>query len=114
MIDLTFDKLPEAVNQLSQKLNSIEQLLLETKSEKFHSQDDLLTIQEASSFLKLSVPTLYLKVSKREICFQKKGKRLYFLKSDLLTWIKSGRSETGTEIREQIGELILKRKGGKR
>ena len=75
------------------------------------SEIELLTIQEAAKFLTLSVSTLYLKVSRREICFQKKGKRLYFLKSDLIEWVKQGRDfdpiVTGSG-------LIQKKKGGKR
>jgi excisionase family DNA binding protein len=40
--------------------------------------EKLLTVQEAAEFLNLSVPTIYLKVSKGEIPFMKRSKRLYF------------------------------------
>ncbi len=40
--------------------------------------DQLLTIQQAAEFLKLSVPTLYGLVSKSQLPVSKRGKRLYF------------------------------------
>ena len=51
----------------------------------------LLTIQEAAEFLSLSVPTLYSKVSKGELPVMKRGKRLYFSRTELMEYIKQGR-----------------------
>lgn len=50
---------------------------------------DIIDIDEAAAFLGLQRPTLYTKVSKRQIPFMKQGKRLYFSKTDLTEWIKS-------------------------
>jgi excisionase family DNA binding protein len=62
--------------------------------------NDLCDISAAAEFLGLKVPTLYSKVSKREIPFSKPGgKRLYFSKEELTKWIK--------------GEWTNKGKGGK-
>lgn len=75
---------------------------------------DLLTIQEASELLHLTVPTLYSKNSKGEIpgvC--KQGKRLYFSKQSLIDWIKEGKQMSNDEIEAQA-DSFLKRKGGKR
>lgn len=51
--------------------------------------DDIINIDEAAKFLGLERPTLYTKVSKRQIPFMKQSKRLYFSKKDLTEWIKS-------------------------
>ena len=40
--------------------------------------EQFLNIQEAAQFLNLTVPTIYSKVSKRELPCMKRGKRLYF------------------------------------
>lgn len=53
------------------------------------SEDEILSIDEAAEFLGLERPTLYTKVSKRQIPFMKQGKRLYFSKSELTSWLKS-------------------------
>ena len=71
-----------------------------------HQPEQLLTIQEAAEFLTLSVATMYSKVSKNEIPFMKKGKRLYFSRIELLEYVKQGRSKSNTEI-EQEAEMYL-------
>jgi excisionase family DNA binding protein len=47
-----------------------------------------LSIQEAAAFLNLSVPTVYSKVSRRDLPYYKSGKRLYFIKSELQDFLK--------------------------
>ena len=61
MNQITFEQLPTAFTQLYNKVESIERLL-QLKHE-LPEADQLLTIQEAAEFLKLSVPTLYGLVS---------------------------------------------------
>ena len=64
--------------------------------------DELLfNIQEAGNFLKLSVPTIYSKVSRKELPYMKRGKRLYFSKTDLMEFLKSGRVLTSDEAQAQ-------------
>lgn len=110
MEPLTFDQLPQAVSKLYDKLSNIEQLLLNTNNQTADS-DELLTITEAAKFLNLSVPTIYGKVSRREIPVNKQGKRLYFYKSELADWIKAGRKMTSSEIKQQADEFaIIQRK----
>ena len=61
----------------------------------------LLTIQQAADFLHLTVPTLYGKVHAREIPFSKLGKRLYFSKTELTDWVKTGRQKTTAEVQAE-------------
>jgi excisionase family DNA binding protein len=96
---LTFEKLPEAVGLLLEKVARIESLL-EGQQYSFSEQDDLITIKQASKLLDLAIPTLYSKVSRKEIPVNKQGKRLYFYKSELQDWIRQGRKRTSAEIRE--------------
>lgn len=107
---ITFDKLPEAVGQLLDKVNHIEQLLGQQNQPP--DQDELLNIQKAAKFLDLAVPTLYSKVSRKEIPVNKQGKRLYFYKSELENWIKQGRKKTADELRENI--VLSRRSNSKR
>jgi excisionase family DNA binding protein len=53
--------------------------------------EQLLTIQQAAEFLSLTVPTLYSKTSKGELPFMKRGKRLYFSRTELMEYVKAGR-----------------------
>jgi excisionase family DNA binding protein len=94
---ISFDMLPEMVSILFQKLETIENLLSSEKN-LTNNKDNLLTIKQAGSFLNLSVPTIYSKVSKRELPCLKQNNRLYFVESELMDYLKSGRRETNSEI----------------
>ena len=93
----TFEELPQAISALHDKVDNIKDLLLESQKVP-PPYADLLTIKQVAAFLSLSVPTLYTKVSRKEIPVNKRGKRLYFSITELSTWIKSGRKKTQEEI----------------
>lgn len=86
-----FEDLPQAVAMLHQRFNVIENLLLKQADENKPKSDNLLTIEQASELINLSVNTIYAKVSKQEIPFFKKGRRLYFDKVELIAWVQSGK-----------------------
>ena len=109
METFTFDQLPQAVSKLHDKLNSIEQLLLQANNSPTQ-EDELLTVSQAAKFLNLSVPTIYGKVSRKEIPVNKQGKRLYFHRSELGNWIKAGRQKTVLEITQEAEENIVVKK----
>ena len=71
-MNYTFEQLPQAVNKLHERLDGIEKLLRSSQSIELEFSSELLTIQQASTFLNLSVPTLYSKVSRKEIPVNKK------------------------------------------
>jgi excisionase family DNA binding protein len=50
----------------------------------------LFNIKEAADYLKLAVQTIYSYTSQGTIPFFKKGKRLYFRKTDLDYWLTGG------------------------
>ncbi len=52
---------------------------------------ELLSISQAAQYLNLAKQTLYGFTSKGEIPFLKKGKKLYFKKSELTKWINTGK-----------------------
>ncbi len=110
MTEFTHNNLPEAVKELFTKLDNIERLLGSQKNQP--ETDQLLSIQQAGELIKLTPPTIYGLVSKNEIPFSKKGKRLYFSKVDLIDWIKEGRKKTIAEISNEASTYV-KMKGGK-
>ncbi len=90
--------------------NSIRKILGSQKHEHHLDSDHLLTIQEASAFLNLTVPTLYGYVHRAEIPVMKKSKRLYFSKQQLMDWVKEGQKKTISEIHEQASDFVNIRK----
>lgn len=74
--------------------------------------EKLLSIKEASEYLNLTVPTLYGKVSKKEIPFMKRGKRLYFSSVELLNYLKEGKVKTNLEIEAEANAYSFNSKTG--
>ncbi|MCX6277168.1 MAG: helix-turn-helix domain-containing protein [Bacteroidetes bacterium] len=110
-MEMTFEKLPQAVNQLFDKLENIERLLL-SQSNDPHEADKLLTIQQAAEILHLSVPTIYGLVQRAQVPVCKRGKRLYFSKQELTSWIMSGRKQTISEINAEAHSYMHKSRRG--
>jgi excisionase family DNA binding protein len=104
----TFEQLPHAVSLLHEKLNKIERLLLERQEQQ--KQDDIFDTAQAAAFLNVSVATMYTKVCNQELPVNKRGKRLYFYKSELEEWIKGGRKRTADELRLEAQEHVNKGK----
>ena len=61
-------------------------------------QNEFLNISEASDFLKMAKQTLYGLTSNRQIPFIKKGKKVYFNKSEVIAWLNEGKMKTQSEI----------------
>ena len=66
MANLTFDQLPQAVYEIQQKLERIEQLLVQLNKTGPES-DKFFTVSEAADFLNLSVATIYKLSSSGEL-----------------------------------------------
>jgi predicted DNA-binding transcriptional regulator AlpA len=98
MEKLTFDELPQAVAELSDKLDRIENLLKSKSSEQCPPKEELLTVEDTAKFLRLSVATVYGLSRKRDIPVLKRSKRIYFLRADLIQYLKQGRKKTNAEI----------------
>jgi excisionase family DNA binding protein len=106
---LTFDQLPRAISELLEKVSKIEDIL----SHDHHDEtdvDSLFSIKQASAFLNLSISTIYGKVCRREIPVSKQGKKLYFNKTELLEWIRSGRKSTLAEIANTVNLIPRRRR----
>jgi len=110
----TFEELPNAVSLLAEEIRAVKELLLkQDRSKPLESVEQLLSVEEAAEFLNLAIPTIYSKVSKRELPSMKRGKKLYFSNLELIDYLKKGRKSTNEEILESAGKYVSKRKGGK-
>ncbi len=98
---LTLETLPKAFTHLSREVGEIKKLLLE-KSSNAQEPDRFLSVREVGKYLRLSPATIYGLVLNRRIPHQKRGNRLYFLKSEIDDWIKAGRRRTVDEMKEAL------------
>ncbi len=86
----TFETLPRAVSELNRKMDLI---LSQTQNQKQENQDRLFTIEQFIEYLPEhpARQTVYGWVNDRRAPYEKYGKRLYFRKSSIDTWLANGR-----------------------
>lgn len=95
----------EAINELVNRITN--QLNVSLIRDKPLQEDVFLNIDELSKLISMTKGSIYGLVHKNAIPYHKKGK-LYFLKSEILDWIKSGKRETKSSIHEKANEYLLK------
>ena len=82
---------------------SVRKILSEkTENKQSESSSLLLSIKEASAFLKLAPQTIYGFTSKRLIPFIKRGKKLYFKKNELELWLDEGKKKSLDELNKEF------------
>jgi len=106
MVDISFENMPAVLQKIYEKVERME-LLLEKLNPADTDDAELMNVQEAANYLKLTVPAVYTKVSRREIPVNKPGRRLYFLKSDLRHWAEGGKLKTQHELAKEA-EIKMK------
>lgn len=79
-------------------------------TERTEQPEKLLTVQQAAQFLKLTVPTIYSKVSKGELPVMKRSKRLYFSSIELMAYLKDGRKKPNRELEAEADAYLLSKK----
>jgi excisionase family DNA binding protein len=102
--DLTFNDLPKAVAELTRKVDELYKVITNVQPQ--DPQEQFLTVDETAKFLNLSVPTIYSKVARRELPYMKRGKRLYFARKDLETYLQGGRVKTVREIEDEAYQYL--------
>ena len=67
-----------------------------------------MNVQQVAEYLTLSVQTIYTLVHKMEIPNAKRGKRLYFKRSEIDDWISRSRRKTRVEIEQEASNYLLR------
>ncbi|MDN3205656.1 helix-turn-helix domain-containing protein [Algoriphagus sediminis] len=106
---ITFNNLPDAVQLIYESQKRLLDLFAEQQPTL--DSETIYSIEEASKFLHLKKPTLYSYVNQKKIPFHKRGGRLYFFRSDLISWIKSA-NEKPFDPAETARQMLVKRKKG--
>ena len=74
-------------------------------------EKELLSIDEAADFLGISKQTIYQHVHYRKIPHSKRGRRLFFRRSELNEWIDKGRKKTIPEIDDDVKKYMQGNRG---
>ena len=77
------------------------------------TEDKLLSVREASTLLRLTVPTIYSTVSRGELPCMKQGNRLYFSLAEITAHLRSGKKRAAAELTAQAEEFCNRKEGGR-
>lgn len=111
MEPLKFENLPNAVAELQKGQSEILALLL-NKAEPQPKIETPIQLDEVVPITGLTKPTLYGYVQRNEIPYHKKGNRLYFFKSEIIDWIKTGRQKTLKELEAGVDAYLSNKNKG--
>lgn len=82
-------------------------LLQYAREQESKIEDQYLTIKELCDLIGYKKTSIYGLVQKRKIPFHKRGK-LFFLKSEIMEWLKNGKKTTSDDIKRKADEYIMK------
>ncbi len=87
-LHLSFDNLPRSVAELHEKIDRLtgmfEQFISSTT---VTSLPEIMTVEDVSALLCKSVSTIYAMTSEHRIPYRKQGNKLYFLRSEIQSWL---------------------------
>lgn len=86
----SFDRVPRDVSEVLEIVRAIKDELHERKGQG-EASDEVMLIEGACAMLGIARSTMYDYTSKRLVPFYRRGKRLLFLRSELVEYIKNGR-----------------------
>lgn len=104
--------LPKVISCLRREVKELKDLIQNPKPTE--EPDRWLNLSGICEYLpnKPVKATIYGYVSKRLIPFHKKGRELFFLKSEIDIWLKEARKKTEKEIAAEADSYLAKSKGG--
>lgn len=83
-------------------------LLKQVMGEKDLPEEQYLTIEEVGKLIHYKKTSIYGLVQKNKIPYHKKGK-LFFLKSEIMEWLKEGKKISSREIEAKANEYLTNR-----
>jgi len=94
-----------------QKLNTIENLLRTAMKPEVSKSflPEVINIDEASDYVHLSKSTIYKQTSERTIPHFKRGKKLYFKRSELDEWLTTNKVDTQEENEKKAIDYIIRK-----
>lgn len=83
-------------------------LLKQAREEEALQEEHYLTIEELGKLIGYKKTSIYGLVQKNKIPYHKKGK-LFFLKSEIMEWLKEGKKISSREIEAKANEYLTNR-----
>ena len=109
---ITFEQIPATISRVLFELENIKEIL-HAKEAASEITDQWYDLEGFCNYHpeKPAKPTVYNWVHTSFVPHHKRGKKLYFLKSEIDTWLKQGRKKTNSEIEAEADNYLSNRKG---
>ncbi|MDM1548355.1 helix-turn-helix domain-containing protein [Empedobacter falsenii] len=114
MVAVDYNNMPEALSFLINQINSLKEQLKESarfNQPTISNEEEILSVKEVAKLLRLSEGTIRTKSWKGEIPVCKHFGKNYYLKSEIIDFIKKGKNLSNQEIEEQANQYLLTKKG---
>ena len=85
-------------------------LSLEVNPALSNSSQQILWIDDAAKFLNLAKPTIYGLLSKGKLPHYKRGRKVYFLRSELEAWLMTGKQTTLSDESAKMESYLATKK----
>lgn len=111
----TFENLPEVVIMLTKEVSELRRLLIEKQEQPTTKQpEQWLDLNDLIQYdpEKRTKPTWYSKISRNEVPHYKRGKKVYFLKSEIDEWLKQGKCKSNAEIKQEAEAYLSNNRKG--
>lgn len=87
-LHLSFDNLPRSVAELHKKIDRLTGMFAQIISSTADTTlPEIMTVEDVSAMLCKSVSTIYAMTSEHRIPYRKQGNKLYFLRSEIQSWL---------------------------
>lgn len=106
-MSIDFQKLQDNVDETRALVQQLVDRLSQPTIEQ--APPEFLTVNQAAELLNLTPASVYGMVYEKRIPFSKPNGRLYFLRSDLVEWVRQGRKATNDELNESTRETVSNR-----
>lgn len=103
-----FELLNERLCRIENLLTELQQRIEQSKQQP--AQETFLTITNLMKYTGLNKSSIYKKTSTREIPHYKRGKRLFFKRTEIDEWIGELRIKTMDEIEIEAATYLMKHK----
>ena len=114
MVAIDYNNLPMAVNFLINQINELKEQLKESARfnvPKVSDKEEILIADDVARLLKVTIGTIRTKTSNGELPSMKRFGKNYYLKSEIISYLKEGRKLSNQEIEEQANQYLLTKKG---
>ena len=110
---ITFEQLPEAVNQLLQEVYAIKNHLFNSSSTNMiqvqsKPEKEFLTVLDVCSILDMKKSGIYNLIYQNKIPYFKRGGRVYFDAKEIDQWVRSDRRKTLKQLQEEANQELRK------